>query len=148
MKITNLIKIIHKCSQLHVLIGRNSSGKSSILDGFDLIKNYDREDNTEGIKDIIFRGIESEQIREILFEIRVELPEEERRGYLWEYFRIPKEFMNTNLLKSVNMIFTISVAGDKVPTANYYNRIILRNMQISDTNNGLLTILRDREYIP
>ena len=34
---------IPKCSQFHILIGRNSSGKSSILDSFEMIKYFDSE---------------------------------------------------------------------------------------------------------
>jgi predicted ATP-dependent endonuclease of OLD family len=135
---------IPSCSAFHVLVGRNSSGKSSILNSFELIKNYNGELDVTELRGKVFSGIRSDQEGEIRYKIGIELSDDERKRHLFEYFRLSPDLAdNTSIIKKIFMNFSVGVAGEKFPREHHHNRIILTWMEISDSQADLVTILKE-----
>jgi putative ATP-dependent endonuclease of the OLD family len=134
---------IPSCSTLHVLVGRNSSGKSSILNSFELIKDYNELEATK-LRGKVFGGVKSNEDKEIRYKIGIELSNEERKRYLFDYFRLSPDLAdNTSILEKIFMHFIVAVAGEKIAKGHHHNRIILRKMEITDTKANLVTILKE-----
>ena len=60
---------IPKCSQFHIFIGRNSSGKSTILESLEMIKNFDADSKVMDIKEKVFQGLKAHETKEIVLRI-------------------------------------------------------------------------------
>ena len=137
---------IPKCSQFHIFIGRNSSGKSSILESLEMIKNFDADSKVMDIKEKVFQGLKAHETKDIVLRIQIELLDKEMGKYIYEYFRIQPSFIESSaVLKRIILSFSIKINGEKVPQKKFHNRIVLRRMEISDTNDNLVTILKDHE---
>lgn len=77
--------------------GRNSSGKSSILNSFELIKDYNELEATK-LRGKVFGGVKSNEDKEIRYKIGIELSNEERKRYLFDYFRLSPDLAdNTSI---------------------------------------------------
>ena len=76
--------IISNCSDFHTFVGKNSSGKTSILECCQLIKQHTKE--IENIKNLVYGTIAENETKEIIFRLELELSDNERRRYLNQYF--------------------------------------------------------------
>lgn len=73
--------IISNCSNFHAFVGKNSSGKTSILECCQLIEDHTKE--IQDIKDKVYGTVTENETKEIVFKLQIELSEDERRKYCY-----------------------------------------------------------------
>jgi predicted ATPase len=133
---------VKDCADFHTLIGRNSSGKSSIIECLKIIKRSFAS-KVDNIDEKVFGGI-MEDDKEIEFRVRLELSEDDRRKYLEHYFHLPLEFVDrSSILKQVVLTFGLSVHGKATPNRASHHHLILKCMDIFDCSACLVQILME-----
>lgn len=88
MKLTRFEINNYKChkfttlnlSDFHILIGKNNTGKTSIIECFKLMKEFFGK-TVPDLRSAIFGGIKPNEIKDIIFTVVVELTDDDRRIY-------------------------------------------------------------------
>jgi predicted ATP-dependent endonuclease of OLD family len=138
--------IISNCSDFHTLVGRNSSGKTSILDCCQLVKNHAEE--IDDIKGRVYGTITKNETKEIILKLHLQLSNDERRHYLNLYFPFINidDLLSTNILRTISTELSISVRGDNVSKENFDNHIIITMMKVSDTKGNFIPIIKQNDF--
>lgn len=137
---------IEKCSNFHTFIGRNSSGKTSILEIIEIIKNFPNE--VTNIADKVYGGVSESEEKDIILELLLLLSFDERKRYFNGYLHLPDELIEgpeaTKILNRVKLVFTITVRRSSSEVSD--NHVLLTEMAISNTGDTkLVSILNMKE---
>ena len=139
--------VIPHISDFYTLIGRNSSGKTSILEACELVKYF--PENVPDVREKVFGDIPSNQTKEITIKILVELSGEERKKYLNSYLGLSIRLDDLPNLKDLflkaSLTYSITVGADGVPNRTFYNSMILTAMEISDSVGNMRSLVSESD---
>lgn len=136
---------IEECSNFHTFIGRNSSGKTSILEIIEIVKNFPNE--VTNIADKVYGGVSENEEKDIVLELILLLSLNERKKY-FGYLHLPDELIEgpdaTKILNRIKLAFTITVRRNSPESSD--NHILLTGMAISNTGDTkLVSILNVKD---
>ena len=138
---------IGEITNFPTFIGRNSSGKTSILEVIEMIKDF--PNHVTNITEKVYGGISKNESKNIVVKIVLLLSFDERKKY-FHYLHLPDELIEgserTEILNRINISLTITVNKESAEPSD--NRILLTGMGISNTNDTeLISILRVKDDI-
>ena len=131
-------------SDLHTFIGRNSSGKTSIFEAINLLKQLNVNLTTS--PEIISGGIGEFEFKTIKLELVFEISETSRKSYLTHFFQLEEPdadnvMLNTNFLEKVKFFIDIRVYGNKHANKKFENKITISRMQILNANGEYVSVV-------
>ncbi|MCH7674251.1 AAA family ATPase [candidate division KSB1 bacterium] len=131
-------------SDLHTFIGRNSSGKTSIFEAINLLKQLNEILSTSS--EIISGGIDEFEFKTIKLELVFEISETSRKNYLTHFFQLEESdadnvMLNTDFLEKVKLFLAIRVYGNKHANKQFENIITLSRMQILNANGEYVSVV-------
>jgi predicted ATPase len=134
------------CSNFHTIIGRNSSGKSSMFELIRFVKTGFGK-KIENIEEMVFGGILGNESKEIELKLSIELSYSDRMRYVWDYLRLPTNFVEssnkTHLLREIVFEFNAYVTRVGGPRDRFDNYLILKRMEISNTQGKKVPVIRE-----
>jgi hypothetical protein len=96
---------------------------------------------------MVFGGIGGNESKDVEFRVSIELSYDERMKYVWDYLRLPTNFIEpsteTQLLKEVIFTFGISVSRETNVRHKFDNHLILKSMEISDTRGKRVSLISE-----
>jgi predicted ATP-dependent endonuclease of OLD family len=134
-------KSVVEFTKFHVLIGSNNSGKTSIIDAFELIKKYLWKEVDIHTK--IFGAISGRQLKDVAFTIDLELSEDEREKYSTDFGLLniyTSKIKPTSFLQKVSLKFSASYAMDK-DDSPLKNRLIPSAISVLGIHGTYIPIL-------
>lgn len=130
----NLQKIsVENISDLHTFIGKNSSGKSTILQAISLIKNVHSE--LPNPQEIISGGIDEYDSKIIEIDLELEIEKNFRKNYLLHFFRVEPDqvdnlITNNDYLSKIRIFLQVQIYGDRHTQKVNQNIINISRIQI------------------
>jgi hypothetical protein len=96
---------------------------------------------------MVFGRIGGNESKDVEFRVSIELSYDERTKYVWDYLRLPANFIepstDTQLLKEVIFTFGISVSQESNVRHKFDNHLILKRMDISDTRGSRVSLISE-----
>lgn len=124
---------VENISDLHTFIGKNSSGKSSIIEGIRLIEkaNYPLPNSNE----IVSGGIDEYDSKTISLNCEFEIEKNERKNYLIQFFQVESDqvddlIANHDYLSKIKIFIQIQTYGEKHTNKQNEHVITIPEIQI------------------